>query len=128
MQFLDEHETDEGYSVIESVLKDSKMILKDNGVIIIVTGLPSTVKESIWYTQIYPPITDRLATTLPSTKDWLDILEKCGFKCVSAMSFLLSEMIGHFDPEGPLNDEWLIGKRAFADASSQEIEALKNRV
>ena len=128
MQFLDTHDEVEGFPVIESVLKDSKGILKEDGVIIIATGLPSTVKESIWYTQIYPPIADKLAKTLPSTKDWLQMFEKCGFKCVSAMNFLLSDMVNHFDAEGPLNDEWIIGIRAFADANIHEIGALKDMV
>ena len=67
-------------------------------------------------------------TTIPSTKDRLHIFETCGIKCVSVVNSLISEFMDHFESEGPLNDDWLIAKRAFGDASTEEICALKNNV
>ena len=98
------------FPMLEKILRDTKRILRPNGVLIIVNILPSTFKHSIWWTQIHPGITEVLCKRYPSAKQYFDLFAKIGFHCVSAMNFLTTPTslmkTDYWNPEGPLNEEW----------------------
>lgn len=128
LQDLEKPEDKKEVPIMETVLHNTKKILRPKGVLVITTGLPSTIKESIWYTQLHQPIADKLAKYFPSTREWLDLFIKCGFECVSAMNFLKSDKVNHFDHEGPLREEWLLGTCVYASADDQEKKALDQTI
>ena len=113
---------------METVLRNTKRILRPKGVLVIMTGLPSIIKESIWYAQLYHPIAHKLAKYCPSTGEWLDMFAKCGFECVSAMNFLFSQKVNHFDPTGPLREDWKLGSCVFTVANDEEKKALDQNI
>ena len=112
------------WSAIETTLRNTKRILKHKGLVVILTSMPEMLTESIWYTQIYPPIAEKLAKYFPTSNDWADLFAKCGFEVVSAINSLIPDMKKHFDPEGPLREEWRLGSCVYACADEDEKKAL----
>ena len=96
--------------MIEKTLLNTKRILRPKGALVITTVLRSTIKQTIWCTQIHPGITDVISKCHPSAKQYFDLFAKYGFHGVSAMNFLnTATSLMHTDywnPEGPLNEEW----------------------
>ena len=109
---------------METVLHDTKRILRPKGVLVVTTMLPSVLKDAIWYTKLNRGLGEKLAKYFPSTEQLLDTFTKCGFQCVSAMNFLRvnnsTAIVGYRDPEGPLREEWRKG--TFMYAAENDIE------
>ena len=128
MQDLEKPEDKKDVPVMETVLHNTKKILKPKGVLVILTALPNQIRESLWYTQLHQPIANKLAKYFSSTSDFLNLFAKCGFECVSAMNLLFSEKVNHFDPTGPLRKDWLLGSCVFASADEQEKKELDQNI
>ena len=116
------------WSAIETTLSNTKRILKPKGLVVIATSMPEMFTESIWYTQIYPPIAEKLAKYFPTSKDWADLFAKCGFEVVSATNSLIPDMKNHFDSEGPLREEWRLGSCVYACADEEDRKALLSTI
>ena len=54
LQHLDDVRDGKNYPKLEQTLKETKRILKNDGMLIITTGLPQNVRESLWYLELLP--------------------------------------------------------------------------
>ena len=92
----------------------------------IIAVLPSSFKESIWYSQLNHSLTDRFCKRFPSAEQYLAMFEKYGFNCVSKSNILGFDSLDNYtDPDGPLKEEWRNGASYFALATEQELNDIK---
>ena len=111
------------FSAIETTLRNAKKVLKPKGLVFISTSLPEMFTESMWYTQVYPPMAKKIASFFPTSKDWGNLFAKSGFEILSAMNSLIPDMKNNFDPEGPFREEWRLGSCAFLCYNEEEEKA-----
>lgn len=120
------------FSIIETMLHNTRRVLRQQGVVVIVTMLPEVFKTSYWYSKLHEGISNMYSKLFPSLSQYLALFGKCGFECVAAMNFLRkSKSIGivrYLDPEGPLKKEWRNGTLHYPLASDAEIQELEKTV
>ena len=94
--------------------------------------MPPIFREAIWFVQVHSDISEKLAKTYPSVKQYMALFNKHGFRCVSALN-LLSTGAPHFNdiylnPEGPLNEDWRTATSMFQIAGPEKEKEIMNRV
>ena len=128
LQDLEKPEDKREVSAIETTLRETKRVLRPKGLLVIATSFPELIRESLWYTQIYRPLGEKVAKYFLTSKEWTDLFDKCGFEVVSAVNSLISDKVNHFDPGGPLREEWRLGTCVYACADDEERKALEDAI
>ena len=122
----------DNFPVIEKTLMETKRTLRPKGVLIALVPSPALVKESEWFTQLLPSVTDKLLQYLPTNKQYTDMFKKCGYRVVSEMNLLTgatpSLFTNYYDLDGPLKETYRTGTSAFDIASSDEIKEIETIV
>ena len=124
--------------MLEKTLLDTKRILRPNGLLVITTGLPSNIRESVWFLKIHPVIAEILSKCTMAATEYLDVFAKYGYRCASAMNILAtptSSMISdYWNPEGPLSEEWRLATSFFEVPGRDKVkqmvdiaQSMKNR-
>ena len=117
------------YPGFERVLAGTHRILKENGVLLIMTTLPSTIRESMWFLQAHTGIREKIAKACMPMELYAPLFHKHAFKCASALNVLTaadeSFFNDYFDPEIPLNVEWRQAFGCFDMATDKEIKEME---
>ena len=119
------------FPVLEKTNKETKQILRPNGVLVVSSPTPSIIKDAAWFTQIHHGVTQKILKMVPTNKQYIEIFAKCGLKCVSEMNLLTgttSMFNNYLDQEGPLKEDWRKGTSAFGLANVEEIKEIEDRV
>ena len=113
LNHLEESKNGIDFPVLEKTLAQTKRVLRKNGLLLIITALPTIMRESIWFSQIHPDINDKLCKSYPSTKQNMDLFKKHRFQCISAVNLIPTTTCFFnnmcLNPEGPLSKEWRDG-------------------
>ena len=51
--------TKTGLPLLKKLLHNTKRILRNKDVLVITTALPTSIKESLWFTQLHQPVTNQ---------------------------------------------------------------------
>lgn len=129
LQHVDIHADGQNYPVLEQTLDDTSRILKKDGLLILSNGLPSTLRESVWFLHLQSQIKEKLAKRQMSVDKIMDVFPNHGFRCVVGLNLLT---IGgsniyprYLDQESPLSIEWRKATSMFEVASDQEIKVME---
>lgn len=129
LHHLDKFGDGRTYPVLEQALTGTHRVLKEDGVLLIMTDLSSTVRESLWFLQAHVGIREKIAQTYMPVQQYISLFQMHNFKCVSAVNLLTATgdnfLNDYFDPEGPLKDEWRRATSVFDIATDEEIKEME---
>ena len=102
---------------MEKALLETRRALRPNGVLLISTILPTTIKDALWFAQVHHGYRDKLASNTPLVTEYMEKFDKTGFQGVAAMNLLPSDsptfIRNYLDSEGPLKEDWRKGTSMF---------------
>lgn len=128
LHHLDDIRDGKNYPKLEQTLTDAKRILRQRGVLILSTVLSTTVRESIWYLQCQSEIKEKLAKTHLSVHQYMNMFDKHGFQCETAINLLTAAganiYLNHSDPESILDEDWRQASSMFGIATDAETEEI----
>ena len=129
LHHLDNTENGGKFPMVEATFREVRRVLRPNGTMIIATSLPTQIKEALWFCQLNDDLRERYGNRFPTLEQYLVMVEKAGFKCVTKLSVLGNELYeNYFDPEGPLKEEWRKTDSMFGLATEKELESIKQFV
>ena len=130
MHHLDKAGHDGTFPMMQKALLETRRALRQNGVLLISTIHPTTIKDALWFAQVHHGYRDKLASLVPHVKDYFEKFDKTGFKCVAAMNLLPSDsptfIRNYLDPEGPLREDWRKGTSMFEFVDNQVLKEMEN--
>lgn len=110
---------------MEDIFLETKRVLRPRGIMIIITCLP-TAKDVCWYAKLHKGLVDRYVKMFPTTKQYLDMFDKCGFECRTKLNLLGADLHkDYYDAVGPLKKEWRKGDSLFGFATNEEIQEIE---
>ena len=129
---MDDIQDGKNYPKLEQTLEDAQRILRHRGMLIKSTVLSTTVRESIWFLQMQSKIKEKLAKTHLSVNQYIDMFDKHGFECVTAMNRLTASGANIYpiflDPESILDEDWRQASSMFGIATDDEIEMMVSAI
>lgn len=129
LHHLDDTANGKDFPIMEVMFREAKRVLHCNGVMMICGSLPVVVKEAVWFSQLNHALCERVCKILPSMEQYMAMLQKTGFKVVTKLNLLGSELSkNYYDPKGPLKQEWRNGDSLFGFATKQEILDIEQKV
>lgn len=125
LNHLDDIRDGKNYPKLEQTLTDAKT---QRGLLIISTVLSTTVRESIWFRRCQSEIKEKLAKTHLSVTQYMDMFDKHGFQCVTAINLITAAgeniNLNYSDPESILDEDWRQASSMFGIATDAEIEEM----
>ena len=128
LHHLDDVRDGENFPKLEQALEDAQRVLRPTGVLIISTVLSTTLRESVWFLQLQSDFREKLSKTMLSTDQFMDIFNRHGFQCLTAMNLLTSTDTliypTFLDPDSILDGDWRHAINIFDIATDAEINQL----
>ena len=116
------------FPFIEELFKSTKRVLRPNGLMVIVTALPS-IKDVEWYLKLSPGLTDRYIKILPNIEQFLTMFETSGFECFAKFNLLGCDWLKHYyNAEFPLRKDLRKGVSWFGMATDNELQEIESTV
>lgn len=119
----------EDFAKTTHALKEAKRVLRPGGIIVISTVLPTTATHSLWYTQLNMKLTERFIKINPSIEQYQQMFEASGLLCKQRLNVLGTDMIkDYYNFDGPLDKSWRDSVSYWNFATTEELEAVKQRI